>query len=309
MRIPRLLRLLLVVAALAAGVAACGDDDEPTSTDTTAATDVTTTTEATDGTTSTTEHDEPDPAEDVPLSVYFLDADSKVRVGYVRTIDSSATGRGALEALLEGPNADDEALGLSTSIPEGTTLRSIDIAGGIATVDLSEEFTSGGGSLSMQARLAQIVYTVTQFPTVDEVEILVEGSVLEVLGGEGILIDGTLTRADFQFDSTYEWLEPMILVETPRPGEVIEGGSVDVGGTSNTFEAAVYIEVLDASGAVVVPETYTMATAGSGTTGAFLESIPLPEDLTGSFTVVAYDLSAEDGVGRLGVTEVPVSRG
>lgn len=300
---------MVAVLALTMVVAACGDDDEPTSSETTVADGDTTTSTAADGSTTTTEHDEPAPVEDVPLSVYFLDADAKVRVGHVRTIDSSATARGALESLLAGPIAEDEALGLSTSIPEGTTLRGIDIAGGIATVDLSEEFTSGGGSLSMQTRLAQVVYTVTQFPTVEEVELLVEGSVLEALGGEGVLVEGTLTRADFQFGGTYEWIEPMILVETPRPGEVVEGGSVDVGGSSNTFEAALYIEIVDAAGEVVVPETYTMATAGSGTTGAFLESIPLPDDLAGAFTIVVYDLSAEDGVGRVGLTEIPVSRG
>jgi germination protein M len=308
MRTPPLLRLLLVLTVLVAGVAACGDDDE-TSGDTTAPGPSTTTTASTGDSTTTTTAEEPPAAEDVPLSVYFLDADSKVRVGWVRTIDSLATGQGALEELLAGPDTEDESLGLSTAIPDGTSLRSLDIADGVATVDLSTEFTGGGGSLSMQARLAQVVYTITQFPTVDEVELLVEGSPLTTLGGEGVVIEGNLTRADFQFGSTYEWLEPMVLVETPRPGEVVDGDSLDVGGSANTFEAAVYIEVLGPDGAVAIPETYTMASSGSGTTGVFLESIPLPADLTGELTIVVYDLSAEDGAGRIGESRIPVTRG
>ena len=35
---------------------------------------------------------------------------------------------------------------------------------------------SGGGSASMIARLAQIVFTVTQFPTVREVDIALDGA-------------------------------------------------------------------------------------------------------------------------------------
>ncbi|QGG93771.1 GerMN domain-containing protein [Actinomarinicola tropica] len=314
MRIPRSLLQLLVACALVLGLAACGDDDggDGDGASATTAPD-TSTTNVDEGTTSSTDaddddHDDGDAAEPVPLSVYFLDGEEKIRVGHVRMVTEVGVGAAVMESLLEGPTAEDEALGLSSAIPDGTTLRSIDVGGGVATVDLSEEYTTGGGSLSMQARLAQVVYTLTQFPTVDEVEILVEGSPLEVLGGEGVLVDGPLTRADFQFDSTYEWLEPMILVEAPRPGEVVPGDVVLVGGSSNTFEAAVYIEILDADGEVVVPETYTMATAGTGTTGTFEQPIELPADAPDQLVVRAYDVSAEDGGGRLGVTEVPFRR-
>ena len=306
MRIPRPLTVLVALLAALSLVAACGDDDGDTTSDTTAPADTTTTSPAEPG--STTTHTEPPAVEEVDLSVYFLDAESKVRVGWVRSVASPAVARGVMEELLAGPTADDESLGLASAIPEGTTLRGVEIAGGIATVDLSEQFTTGGGSLSMQARLAQVVFTLTQFPTVEEVELLVEGAPLEVLGGEGVTIDGPLTRDDFRFDSTYEWLEPMILVETPRPGEVVEGDSVDVGGWANTFEAGVYVEVLDADGTVVVEETYTMATSGTGTTGTFLVSIPLPDDAPDELVVRAYDLSAEDGAGRIGETEVPFRR-
>ena len=62
-----------------------------------------------------------------------------------------------------------------TAIPDGTTLLGISIADGIATVNLSREFESGGGSASMQARLAQVVYTLTQFPTVTGVRFQLDG--------------------------------------------------------------------------------------------------------------------------------------
>jgi spore germination protein GerM len=59
----------------------------------------------------------------------------------------------------------------------------------VAKVDLSREFASGGGTFSVTARLAQVVYTLTQFPTVDAVEFYIEGVRSEVFSSEGIVLD------------------------------------------------------------------------------------------------------------------------
>ena len=47
-------------------------------------------------------------------------------------------------------------------IPAGTRYLGVEVSGGVATVDLSREFESGGGSLSMISRVAQVVFTVTR---------------------------------------------------------------------------------------------------------------------------------------------------
>jgi spore germination protein GerM len=56
--------------------------------------------------------------------------------------------------------------GIGTLVPADTRRLGLDISGGTATIDLSSEYQSGGGSPSMTARLAQVVYTLTQFPIV-----------------------------------------------------------------------------------------------------------------------------------------------
>ena len=71
-----------------------------------------------------------------------------------------------MNALLGGPTARERGIGMSTDIPAGTALRGVAIAGGVATVDLSSAFAASGTTPSMTARLAQVVYTLTQFPSV-----------------------------------------------------------------------------------------------------------------------------------------------
>jgi spore germination protein GerM len=136
--------------------------------------------------------------------------ETKVEVYFVREADGAATvmpvervvaGRGAeallraaLEALLAGPSAQEQARGLSTEVPEGTRLRGVAVREGVAVVDLSEAVGSGGGSSSMQGRLWQIVYTGTQLPQAQQVRIIIEGEERQALGGEGLLIDRPIAR-------------------------------------------------------------------------------------------------------------------
>jgi germination protein M len=110
-----------------------------------------------------------------------------------------AVARAAMEQLLAGPTEDEGAhdlqLGtIGTRIPEGTTLLGVDVAAGVATVDLSSEFASGDiegdERESWAIRLAQATYTLTQFPSVERVRFLVEGKPAATIEGhEGSPID------------------------------------------------------------------------------------------------------------------------
>ena len=249
-------RALLVLAALAAGVvlAGCGGDDESAGT-----TDAVTTTE---------------PGETTDLRVYWL-RDGKVWPTAREVEESEAVAEASLEELLSGPTSqEDSDLQVTTAIPEGTTVGSVAIDDGVASVELSAELP--------EEPLAQVVYTVTQFPTVESVEI----------GGE------SYTRADF------EDLTPAILVESPLAFQEV-GNPVRATGTANTFEANFHYELTDTDGRIV-DENFVTATSGSGERGTFdftTSEYEIPFDGIGE--LIVFERSAEDG-SRINLVEIPV---
>jgi spore germination protein GerM len=90
--------------------------------------------------------------------------------------------------------------GASSSIPTGTKLRSLTVKDDSVAVDLSKEFTTGGGTASMQGRLGQIIYTATSLNPKAKVFLSVEGKPLTELGGEGLVVDQPMTRQAFDQD-------------------------------------------------------------------------------------------------------------
>ncbi len=100
----------------------------------------------------------------------------------------------AFQTLLAGPSEGTD----STTIPQGTQLLGIKAENNDIHVNLSENFTTGGGSSSMIGRVGQVVYTATSLNPQAQVYIEVNGKPLEVLGGEGVELQQPLTRESFQ---------------------------------------------------------------------------------------------------------------
>jgi hypothetical protein len=102
--------------------------------------------------------------------------------------------RSAFGRLLAGSNNPD----YFSEIPQGTKLLSLRVLGENIYIDLSNEFTTGGGTASMTGRLAQVLYTATSLDPNAQIFLSIEGETLEVLGGEGLMVDQPLTRTNFQ---------------------------------------------------------------------------------------------------------------
>lgn len=192
------------------------------------------------GTSAGVEHDD----DGLEVAVYLLVGSSQEGavpqlVPVARAIDDTPeVAHAAVEALLDGPTDAEAASApaVMSEIPDGVTLNGIDIDDdGLATVDLSAGFEAGGGSASMQARLAQLVFTVTQFTAVDGIALELDGVPTTVFSGEGLLIEPPVGRAYFEDDEVL----PPVLVEEPTYGGEFEAR---LAGTSalEEFEVGVY---------------------------------------------------------------------
>jgi L,D-transpeptidase catalytic domain/Putative peptidoglycan binding domain/Sporulation and spore germination len=80
-------------------------------------------------------------------------------------------------ALLAGPTAAERAKGARTAIPARTPLRGVSLSGSVATIDLGERFALGTQADSLNARLVQVVLTLTAVRGVRYVRVLVKGGV------------------------------------------------------------------------------------------------------------------------------------
>jgi germination protein M len=223
-------------------------------------------------------------------SYFWLGGDpgSAGLVAVLRTIPSTkAVATASMTALLAGPITAESGRRISTAIPDGSQLLGLTIKDGVATVDLSSEFESGGGSASVLTRLGQVVYTLTQFPTVKSVLFQIEGKTVTVFGSEGVVLDGPVGRAD------YVQLLPAIWVDRPAYGAAI-GNPAHVTGSADVFEATFRISILDGNGKVIA-DKQVMATCGSGCRGTFDVTIAYNVSKAQYGTLRVYNPSAKDG--------------
>jgi hypothetical protein len=186
-----------------------------------------------------------------------------------RTVEGSALGAAALAALEQGPTQK-EKLGALTSVVSG--LGSLSIESGAARVQGFDQLSRGGK--------AQVVYTLTQFPSV------------RTVNGAG--------RREF------EDLTPAILVESPEFGATVHS-PLRVTGTANTFEATFQYELKDAGGTILAKHFVT-ATSGSGQRGTFEFTVNFDVEPGGRVpvTLVVYEISAADG-SRIHTREIPLN--
>lgn len=167
---------MLLMLLLAVG---CGADDKSKGADTSAADKPA----ATDKKDAGTKNGAAKQAEKIGIKVYYPDDNGMKLVAETRTVETTQDGKYkvAMESLLLGT----KAKGVVTIIPKKAKLKSVAVKDGIATVDFSEDLVKNfaGGSTGEEMLVGSIVNTLTEFPEVKSVQILLEGKKVDSLAG------------------------------------------------------------------------------------------------------------------------------
>jgi hypothetical protein len=148
-----------------------------------------------------------------------------------------------------------------------------------ADVTITDGTATVGLDHATQDQAAEVVYTLTQFPTVKRVDV----------GGRA-----GLTRDDF---ASYV---PPIFVESPAAGAEVPG-TFHVSGTASVFEATLVVQLVR-NGKVILKQSVTASEGapGRGTFDTTVHATP------GPVTVAAFSPSAADGTPQHEV-DVPVT--
>ena len=218
-----------------------------------------------------------------PVTVYYQDEDGCL-VPMTRWIQPQlGIARAAVSLAVDSPLTREETAyyGVYPVIPEGTGILGIDIRNGTAVIDFSRDLLNYGTAWSERNIIAAVVYTLTEFDTVDKVRILINGYPVGVLK-YGTDLSEPLGREDMMINTE------MVKV-SPEPGKE----KIDVyfmKRANEDFVYAVPVSLAVESGeADLEPDTLVRLLLGTVPGGGIYTEIPEGVYLRGSYV---YDGTA-----------------
>jgi germination protein M len=214
----------------------------------------------------------------ISLAVYYLHAFGGRRflapewheVPYTRAVATAALGE-----LLGGRPM---ARGARRPFPAAAGLRSVELDEGTITVDLTATALPAASGPDRRWSLQALVHTVTQFPKVQRVRVLVEGR----------SVAGPLVR-----DPGLP-LAPIVVME-PAAGALVAGDRLVVKGEASVYEGTVSLRLRDHHDRVVA-QSYATAAEGAPGRGPFAGGLRFtPPAAARAWSVEAFEVSPENG--------------
>ncbi len=131
------------------------------------------------------------------INVYFLQGEKLQAVK--RKFQGTNKLDFALAELLKGPNIQERSAGIFTELPPDITVLQVKSASDKVTLVFNDSFIKiSGGTSRINAMLAQLVFTVSELSGSAVDFQLANNTYPIIIGGEGIVIDHPLSRADFK---------------------------------------------------------------------------------------------------------------
>ena len=134
-------------------------------------------------------------------SLYFVHIDDSGSISSQRVKRniplSDSPIQDTLEQLIKGPSESELRANLISLIPSGTKLRGISVRGSTAIVDFSDSFLYNRyGKEGYVAQLRQVVYTLTEFSNISDVQFLIDGKTRDFIT-EGVALTTPWARGSF----------------------------------------------------------------------------------------------------------------
>ena len=99
-------------------------------------------------------------------------------------------------AVVAGVIPDEQVRGLRSALPSTTSVTNVRVVAGVATVDLAAPFPDLPSAEQVLA-VAQLVYSLTEDPTITGMRLTIAGSPVSAPRPDGTLAGDVLTRADY----------------------------------------------------------------------------------------------------------------
>lgn len=222
------------------------------------------------------------------IALYFVKDNGKdfyLKREIHETPKTEAVARKALELLINAKIKDKDAV---RPIPEDTKVLGISINDGIATVDFSKEIKAFNAGHSLEAVSIQaITNTLTEFNTINQVKILVEGKEAGNLWGHVDITDLKLNR---NLDSVYE---PSIWVTNIKENDLLTN-KTSIKGSMSLFENTMNYRLYDENGNII-SEHYVNGKLNGLTRADFDFTIDFKTPNSDKGKLQLFAISAKDG--------------
>ncbi|MBV9269698.1 MAG: GerMN domain-containing protein, partial [Candidatus Eremiobacteraeota bacterium] len=139
------------------------------------------------------------------ITVYYTKTDGKTVVPWTVSMRPAQKGESPADRLhyavlygatqaVAGPDSSISAI----RFPVGTHVRAVNVAGNVATIDLSADVKNQvGGSLAESGEFKALVWTLTALPGIEAVSVKVDGVKVDTLPGGHLELDQPLRRSDW----------------------------------------------------------------------------------------------------------------
>lgn len=210
-----------------------------------------------------------------PYTVWFL-RDGRLSPGEPRVAATPDAPRDAVTALIAGRTEAEDALDLQTGVQRNVAVQSWEQQGDTVVVGFNRAFETA----QTRPQVAQVVWTLTQFPGIERVQFLIDG---KPNGATGVPPIGRADLADI-------WAP--VMVDRPLPATTAAPGPLAIEGTFAPGAMAGW-RVEDSFGTLLAQGEADEVASAPGPDGrtAWRSRVALPDGVAGVVRLLVFDRS------------------